>query len=386
MLGGNMKIYFDESGQTGCVLLKKDMLNFANQPVFALGAVIAKDDNDERLLLEKYKKFKEKFKIVGEIKGSELTTRAKNEELNYFLKNILDSDHFAVNIYDKKFYLATLLELALIGREFQRLHTIQFYQIASQLSFEDDGFFVEYCRYVENPSPESFHKYLVYLQNYNYKYVTTEYNGIKLTAQAILDGKNEELFYDDFMTFGWYENSKISNLINLNALSELISFVKIGAPAANSEILYVHDKIDAFESTMKSELLQFGINISFPHENEPELLQLADNVASIYCHAYVKMKTLFSQKKEWAESSEWDMSLVSQLLAKIKHENIKFTVPIPDWAAALCIEQMYSPSYPKAMRKNIFFNPMYQQKQYEIGMHISAYQPMIDKISDVLKK
>ena len=84
-----MKIYFDESGQTGCVLLKKDMLNFANQPVFALGTVIAKDDNDERLLLEKYKKFKEKFKIVGEIKGSELTTRARNEELNYFLKNIL---------------------------------------------------------------------------------------------------------------------------------------------------------------------------------------------------------------------------------------------------------------------------------------------------------
>ena len=62
-----MKIYFDESGQTGCVLLKKDMLNFANQPVFALGAVIAKDDDDERLLLEKYKKFKEKFKIVGAI-------------------------------------------------------------------------------------------------------------------------------------------------------------------------------------------------------------------------------------------------------------------------------------------------------------------------------
>lgn len=381
-----MKIFFDESGQTGCVLLKNNILNFANQPVFALGAIVVKDDKDEGLLLEKYKEFKEKFHICGEIKGSELTTRARNEELKYFIESILDSEHFIVNFYDKKFYLATLLELALIGREFQRTYTVQFYNIASQLSFEDDSFFVEYCRYIENPSQEKFHDYLIYLQNYSYKYVTEEYNGIKLTAQAILEGENEDLFYDDFMSFGWYENNKITNLINLNALSELISFVKLDSSITNSEIVYIHDKIDAFESTMKSELSQFGITISFPHDDEPELLQLADNVASIYCHTYVKMKSLFFQKKEWAESSEWDMSLFSRLLSKLGHDNIKFTVPIPDWAAALCVEDMYSSNYPKTMRKNIFFNPMYQRKQIEIGMHISAYQPIMDKISDVLKK
>lgn len=381
-----MKIYFDESGQTGCVLLKNNMLNFDNQPIFAIGAVIVKDDNDEKFLLDKYKKFKEKFGIYGEIKGNELTTRDKNEELNYFLKNILDSEHFVVNLYDKKFYLATLLELALIGREFQQTYTIQFYDVASQLSFEDDAFFVEYCKYIEKPLPERFHEYLVYLKNYDYKYVTAEYNGIKLTAQAILDGENENLFYNDFLTFGWYENDKIANLINLNALSELISFVKMDTKEQNSEIEYIHDKIDGFESTMKSELLQFGINISFPYEKEPELLQLADNIASIYCHAYVKMKTLFSKKKEWDESSKWDMSLLSQLLSIIKHENIKFTVPIPDWAAALCIENMYSPSYPKAMRKHIFFNPMYLQKQQEISMNIAAFQSKLSTIQEVLKR
>ncbi len=381
-----MKIYFDESGQTGCVLLKNNMLNFNNQPIFAIGAVIVKDDNDEKFLLDKYKKFKEKFGIYGEIKGSELTTRDKNEELNYFLENTLDSEHFVVNFYDKKFYLATLLELALLGREFQQTFTIQFYDVASQLSFESDDFFVEYCKYIEKPSPERFHEYLVYLKNYDYKYVTAEYNGIKLTAQAILDGKNEKLFYNDFLTFGWYENDKIANLINLNALSELISFVKMDTKEQNSEIEYIHDKINGFESTMKSELLQFGINISFPHEKEPELLQLADNIASIYCHAYVKMKTLFSKKKEWDESSQWDMSLLSQLLSIIKHENIKFTVPIPDWAAALCIENMYSPSYPKAMRKNIFFNPMYLHKQQEISMHIATFQSKLSLIQEVLKR
>ena len=381
-----MKIYFDESGQTGCVLLKNNMLNFGKQPIFALGAVIVQDDNDEKFLLEKYRKFKEKFQIDGEVKGNELITRDRNEELNYFLKNILDSEHFVINFYDKKFYLATLLELAIIGREFQQVHTIQFYHLASQLSFEEDEFFIEYCKYIENPSPERFHKYLIYLKNYSYKYVTEEYNGIKLTAKEILDGKNENLFYDNFLTFGWYENDKITNLINLNALSELISFVKMDTTVPNSEILYIHDKIDGFESTMKSELLQFGINIVFPRDNEPELLQLADNVASIYCHAYVKMKTLFSQKKEWAESSEWDMRLFSQLLSIIKRKNIKFTVPIPDWAAALCVENMYSLSYPKSMRKNIFFNPMYLQKQQEISMHIAAFQSKLNSIQEVLKR
>lgn len=188
------------------------------------------------------------------------------------------------------------------------------------------------------------------------------------------------MFYNDFLTFSWYENDKIANLINLNALSELISFVKMDTKVQNLEIVYIHDKIDGFESTMKSELLQFGINISFPHEDEPELLQLADNIASIYCHAYVKMKTLFSQKKEWEESSEWDMSFVSQLLSIIKHRNIKFTVPIPDWAAALCIEEMYRPSYPKIMRKNIFFNPRYQQKQQEIIRHISTFKSELSSI------
>ena len=56
-----MKIFFDESGQSGCVLLKDGILNFSKQPVFALGAVIVKDDDDEKKLLQKYTEFKKKI-------------------------------------------------------------------------------------------------------------------------------------------------------------------------------------------------------------------------------------------------------------------------------------------------------------------------------------
>ena len=59
-----MKIYFDESGQTGCVLTNKEILNFKNQPIFAVGSVLIKDEKDAQTLSEKYKKFKEGYALL----------------------------------------------------------------------------------------------------------------------------------------------------------------------------------------------------------------------------------------------------------------------------------------------------------------------------------
>lgn len=381
-----MKVYFDESGQTGCVLLNKEMLNFKQQPIFSLGAVIVKDETDENEMLKKYREFKNKFNILGEIKGSELTTRERNEELLYFIDKILDSEHFAVNIYDKRFYLSTLLLFSLIGNVFRDEFPVHFYEISSQLAFEEDNFFVEYCKFVQKPSKETFHEYLLFLVNFKYKYIKEECNLIIQMAKTILEKSAEGDFYEDFMTFGWYDDSKVSNLINLNALSELISFVKIGNNRSNSKTVYVHDKIKQFETTLKKELGKFEITIDFPNSDEPELLQLADNIASVFGHAFVKMKSLFAAKKEWDGESEWDMKLLSKLLSKIGHNNIKFTVPIADWAAALCIENMYSESFPKQYRKNIFFNPLYEKTCNEIAMNICLLQPLQFKIDEILKR
>ena len=66
-----MKIYFDESGQSGCVLTKKELLNFQKQPTFALGALVIPTDTQERALCKKYLRFLEKFEIKEEIKGSD---------------------------------------------------------------------------------------------------------------------------------------------------------------------------------------------------------------------------------------------------------------------------------------------------------------------------
>ena len=110
-----MKIYFDESGQSGCVLQKNDLLNFRTQPTFAVGALVVPTASDEKVLLEKYSRFKDKYSIQGEIKGSDLLTRARNRELNDFLKHILDDHHFFAMLYDKRFYLSTLILHGMIG-------------------------------------------------------------------------------------------------------------------------------------------------------------------------------------------------------------------------------------------------------------------------------
>ena len=47
-------------------------------------------------------------------------TKENNVALNYFIENILDDSHFKVCIYDKKFYLSTLLLIHFLGNEFQK--------------------------------------------------------------------------------------------------------------------------------------------------------------------------------------------------------------------------------------------------------------------------
>lgn len=155
-----MRIYFDESGQSGCVLQKEDILNFQKQPTFAIGAVVVRDSVAADKLVKKYNSFKEKFKIDGEIKGTDLLTKAHNAELDYFLKNVLDRYHFFFILYDKRFYISTLLLLSLIGFDFQHSEPKLFYQQATFLSLQKDDFFINYLKYVQNPGVAEFTKYL----------------------------------------------------------------------------------------------------------------------------------------------------------------------------------------------------------------------------------
>lgn len=94
----------------------------------------------------------------------------------------------------------------------------------------------------------------------------------------------------------------------------------------------------------------------------------------------------FERKEEWKPESQWDMELVSKVLRKIGVNNVKFTIPIHDWAAAVCVEQMFAPNYLKAYRKNIYFNPMYIEVQKKIMESIDFYADYAENVEEILKE
>ena len=150
-----MKIYIDEAGNTGSAGIikdKKNGINFVSQPVFALGMLIIQDDAEAKNMLEKFNSFKEKFSIIGEIKGSTLTTREWNEEMEYLFNHFFDSLHFKINIYDKRFYISTLLLRTFTDNQLFYENTVFFYVQASILARQNNTFFEQSCYFVSKCS------------------------------------------------------------------------------------------------------------------------------------------------------------------------------------------------------------------------------------------
>lgn len=80
------------------------------------------------------------------------------------------------------------------------------------------------------------------------------------------------------------------------------------------------------------------------------------------------------------------MTLASRLFKKISINNIKFTVPIQNWAVAICVNQMFDMKYPKKMRNNLCFNQYYRDASYHIIETIAATDYNYDYIKDIMQK
>lgn len=224
----------------------------------------------------------------------------------------------------------------------------------------------------------------MHLIEYDYQMFNIKENAVVEMAKKILEDE-PELFYDDFMTFGWYDNPEQTNVINLNALAELIYVIKNALGVHNSEIHYIHDNMKEFEETFKTELQGYGIEVSFADSKAEVPLQIIDNVISITRHAYDKMIGHIKAKDQWRDNAEWDMKLFSRVMRKLSITHMNFTVPISDWGAALCITDMFVPQYPKNLRNNFVFNSRYiDNTQHICRSLLEAY--MSDRnVTDILK-
>lgn len=380
-----MKLYIDESGNTGSVWVENGKFNYNEQRHFTLGVVIIEDDTDEIALKKKYSKFKELYHVIGEIKGSDLLRKNNNEALNYFIDNIVDDKHFYVCYYDKKFYLSTMIFLGLLGYEFRSKFPIEYYTFVSELTFEDDIFFDVYCKMIKDISKAKINTFLEFLTRYKFKVLSKDSPLVSM-AKDILEEDLADKFINDFITFGSYDNRKYVNVINLNSLSEMLLCIKDINNIGNKTLYVYHDEIDGFSNTMNAELKDYIPNLQFCKSTDNEMIQIADNIASISYKVINEMIKVFEKKEQWNEEKEWILTLASKVITKIGADNIKFTMPIQNWAVAMCVKVMFSPEFPKQNRNNIYFNPLYINAIQLIQQQIISNNISVEESINLLKK
>ena len=344
-----MKVFFDESGQTGCVLQnKKGDLYSDNQRFFVLAGVICRDQQTEDLLRKRYQDFLNHFGISAEeFKGTDILTKANNDKLKYFVENLIDDENFYVCCYDKIFYLATMLNMYFLGRDTMISNPLEYYQFASALSREKDDLFKEFCKTIENNNSKTRRKFVEYIVNYPFQKIDEPLNVYLMSAKAMLKVYDET---DDFPQFplhlGCYLNNEITNLINLNALGETLLSIKVKNNLTDIDLMVFHDRIKEFETEFSDTIgaSNSQLSLSFIDSKDDLLIQYADNVASVFRKAFTETTRIFLENKQWEKESEWFPTLLADVMRKLSSVNVKFVTAISDWVLPICVEQIFTES------------------------------------------
>lgn len=348
-----MKIYFDESGQSGCVLPNKkgDFYN-EKQRFFVLGGIICKNETDEILLCKKYKTFLNKYGITGELKGSDIMKRENNVILMDFIDSMIDAEHIYVCCYDKLFYLATLINAYFYPRSTMIEDPIFYFTQASALAHENPEIFRKYCACNEIGTEEASMDFCRYVTKFPFQKIDAELNGYLEMAKLAVE--NGEAF--DFpLPLGCYVNPSYTNIINMTAVGESVVTLKLTYNITNSEIHIIHDRIVEFENEFLDTMKPFQIDIQFKDSKNELLLQYADNVASIFRKCCTETVSIFENRKQWDSSSLWFPTVYSKLLRKMQYKNVKWDVSISDQILPLCVRDMFADNYPKELRNNSCF-------------------------------
>ena len=350
-----MRVFFDESGQTGCILPnKKGKLYNDNQRHFVLCALVAHDEIDEDLLKTRYKQFLDSHGIdYSEFKGSDMMKRENNEILLDFIDTMLDDKHFYICCYDKIFYLATLISFYFLGHQIQCEFPLVYYQFSSALSHEDQDIFVEFCRSALEGTGASRKRFAEFVLNYDYKKIDDGFNLYKEAAQKYLNEFLENNFPEYPLPIGCYTDPKITNLINLNAFGELLLMLSILYPNEFSSAELIHDRILEFEPEFKDSVSSLYQNkLSFADSKDEILIQYADNVASIFRKAYTETVSIFLNPNPWDEDKAWFPTILSKLMKKQTYRAFKFDTSIADWALPFSIAELFSDGFQKEGRNN----------------------------------
>lgn len=334
-----MKLFFDESGYSGCVMPNKNgKLYNDGQRHFVLAGVFVNDEDDESFLLNKYCKFKEKFGFEDEIKGSDLMTQKNNRALEYFLEEIIDDKHFYICNYDKIFYIATLISVYIFGRAFQEQETLVFYQHVSALVGEDEKLFLQYCSAVQKNTDRSKEDFLRYVVSFPFKKLDTNDCNLYIAFAKRMLAKKE---YGEFpLVYEAYSCKNTVNFVNMTALGEILLCLKYQDDIDINSTKIYHDCMSGYEEEYNQSFGSSNICINFVDSKENELIQLADNVSSIYRKCFEKSFEAFRQNKQWAENI-WFSENYSKMINYIGMSHIKMVTQIADWVLPCVIRDIF---------------------------------------------
>ena len=359
-----MQIFFDESGNTGCVIPnKKQQFYDEGQRFFVLGGIITHSEQDKIELEQKYKEFKNRHNIVGEKKGSDLLTKENNDVLFDFIE-LLDDKHFSICVYDKIFYLASIISTYFMGIVTRNQDPLMFYTQTSALALEDLSFFQTFCDVLKDNTVESRKGFLDYVIDFDYKHIDPQVNCYIEFAKLMKEHND----YDEFpLPYGCYLNENITHLINLTALGESLLEIKVNNEEEFTQVKVHHDKIHEFEEEFKDTLSSHtNIDLDFVDSRDTLLIQVADNIASIFRKAFSKTVELFRTGKQWKSGNEFFPTLLSKILKKLSFNNVKFDTQICDMVLSFCINELYDEKFPVNQRNNFTFISLFAHFKSEV--------------------
>lgn len=355
-------LYIDESGNNGNVVPNQYGKLFRNhQAQFVLGGLMVKNSDEQDYFRKKYMAFKKHWQLGDEYKSCDILKSESSEILEDFIERILDDTHFQICCYDKKFYLASLISYYMFGAV-QSKDPLDYYKYTSALAREKDCIFQIYCECVENPSNEKIETFLKFMESYTYeKFDDRNNNPYKSIARLMLTNRSEH-FKKPYLSRGEYEKIGNINVINMNALGELIFSICYMENITVDDIKVYHDKIEQYEAEICT-MYDKRVSVEFLDSKTDILIQIADNLAGIFRRLFSETIEIFSSKQQWKK--EKYPYLLSRLIDKISVKNIKFVVPIADWALALTVQKMFAPDYPMDQHKDdCFWVEFLRQRQF----------------------
>ncbi len=330
-----MKIYFDESRNTGEIGYNGKVLNYYSQRYFVLVGVI-----ENTSFFDFYKDFLKKhigIANVGktgnmEIKGVDLCSKENSDSLKEFMNSITKRDDIYVNVYDKKYFLVSQLVIWLCGLEFKEKYYISYLKYCELLHKLNDEFLIEYIKITKENNKENIIKFIEFILSYEYiECIGTVFESkiVKEWVQMIQTFYNEEEYIDTLKDSN-FENVRISgkdrnNIVNLTALGELILLLKFNHKNSNKDIQIIHDKIEVIQDYIKH-YWSFE-NIIFADSQGEIGVQIADNLASIIGKVINNIFPILNDDsivKILTSEYKWVRDYSNYIFNNINKENIKF--------------------------------------------------------------